>query len=63
MQEVARVAIAEYVARRVVGVAKRPVRTLVIPWWFRIITGFDTLFPVVVDWILYGYSKKNHHVE
>jgi len=53
----------EYVARRVVGVAKRPVRTLVIPWWFRIITGFDTLFPVVVDWILYGYSKKNHHVE
>jgi len=49
-----------YVARRVVEVARRPVRSLVIPWWFRIITTFDTLFPVVVDWILYFFSKKNH---
>ena len=53
----------EYVARRVVGAAKRPVRTLVIPWWFRIITTFDTLFPVMVDWILYIYSRKNHHLD
>ncbi|NJC96056.1 MAG: SDR family oxidoreductase [Anaerolineae bacterium] len=53
----------EYVARRVVGVAKRPRRSLVIPWWFRIITGFDTLFPVVVDWILYLISKCNHRLE
>ena len=52
-----------YVAQRVVQVAKRPVRTLVIPWWFRIITGFDTLFPVVVDWILYLYSRKNHKLD
>ena len=49
-----------YVARRVVDVAKRPVRSLVIPWWFRIITTFDLLFPVVVDWILYIYAKINH---
>ncbi|MCC6300194.1 MAG: SDR family NAD(P)-dependent oxidoreductase [Anaerolineales bacterium] len=49
-----------YVARRVVDVAKRPRRTLVIPWWFRVITTFDTLFPVAVDWILYFFSKKNH---
>jgi short-subunit dehydrogenase len=53
----------EYVAQRVVDVAKRPVRTLVMPWWFRIITGFDTLFPVVVDWILYLYSKKHHKLD
>jgi short-subunit dehydrogenase len=53
----------EYVARRVVGVAKRPVRSLVIPWWFRVITTFDMLFPVVVDWILYRFSKKNHNLE
>jgi short-subunit dehydrogenase len=53
----------EYVASRVVGVAKRPVRSLVIPWYFRIITGFDTLFPVVVDWILYFFSKRNHHLD
>lgn len=53
----------EYVARRVVDVANRPVRSLVIPWWFRIITGFDTLFPVVVDWILYLFSRRNHHLD
>jgi len=53
----------EYVAGRVVGVAKRPVRSLVIPWWYRVITTFDTLFPVVVDWILYFFSKKNHTLD
>jgi short-subunit dehydrogenase len=53
----------QYVASRVVDVAKRPVRSLVIPWWFRVITTFDTLFPVVVDWILYFFSKKNHNLD
>jgi hypothetical protein len=52
-----------YVARRVVGVAKRPVRSLVIPWWFRVVTTFDTLFPVVVDWILYLFSKLTHKLK
>jgi short-subunit dehydrogenase len=52
-----------YVARRVVDVAKRPRRTLVIPWWFRVITTFDTLFPVLVDRILYLFSKKNHELD
>lgn len=54
---------AAYVARRVLDVAKRPRRSLVIPWWFRIVTGFDTLFPVVVDWILFAFSKKNHKLD
>jgi len=53
----------EYVARRVVNLAKHPRRRLVIPWWFSIITTFDTLFPVLVDWILYFFSKKNHKLE
>ena len=53
----------EYVANRVVDVAKRPVRSLVIPWWFRVVTTFDTLFPVVVDWILYIFSRRNHHLD
>ena len=53
----------KYVAERVVNVAKRPVRSLVIPWWFRVVTTFDTLFPVVVDWILYLYSRRNHHLD
>ncbi len=51
-----------YVAQRVVDVAKRPRRTLVVPWWFRLVTGFDTLFPVVVDWILYLFSRRNHRL-
>jgi short-subunit dehydrogenase len=53
----------EYVAQRIVDVAKRPRRSLVIPWWFRAITTFDTLFPVAVDWILYAFTKKNHHLD
>jgi len=53
----------KYVAQRVVDVAKHPRRSLVIPWWFNIITAFDTLFPVIVDWILYFFAKKNHTLE
>lgn len=49
-----------YVARRVVDVARHPRRSLVIPWWFNIILTFDTLFPIVVDWILYLFVKRNH---
>ena len=52
-----------YVARRVVEIAKYPRRSLIIPWWFRIITTFDTLFPIVVDWILYLFVKKTHKLE
>jgi short-subunit dehydrogenase len=52
-----------YVAQRVVEVARRPRRSLVIPWWFNIVTTFDTLFPVVVDWILYLFVKKNHKLD
>jgi uncharacterized protein len=53
----------EYVARRVLDVAKRPRRSLIIPWWFRILTTFDMLFPVVVDWISYAFSKKKHKLD
>jgi short-subunit dehydrogenase len=52
-----------YVARHIVGIAKRPQRSLVVPWWFRVITTFDTLFPVAVDWILYYFVKKSHHLD
>lgn len=52
-----------YVARRVVQVAKHPRRSLVIPWWFNIILTFDTLFPIVVDWILYLFVKRNHTLD
>ncbi len=53
----------EYVARRVVGVARHPCRSLVIPWWFRVITTFDTLFPIVVDWMLYSFTKRTHTLD
>jgi hypothetical protein len=42
----------EYVARRVVGLAKHPRRALVIPWWFRPLASFDYHFPGLVDWFL-----------
>jgi len=50
----------EYVASRVVKVAKHPRRSLIIPWWFRLIVWIDMLFPVLVDWIAYNFSSKNH---
>ncbi len=51
-----------YVARRVVGLAKRPRRTLIIPGYYRIIIGFDTLFPGLVDWVLkVAFVKRFHH--
>ncbi len=53
----------EYVARRVVGVAKWPRRSLIIPWWFRILTTFETLFPIVVDWLSYLFSKSKHDLK
>lgn len=53
----------EYVARRVVGVAKWPRRSLILPWWFRILTTFEALFPIVVDWISYIFSKINHTLD
>ncbi|MBE0670649.1 MAG: SDR family NAD(P)-dependent oxidoreductase [Anaerolineales bacterium] len=53
----------EYVAKRIVDVAKRPRRSLVIPWWFRIVVTIDTLFPVLVDWISYGFSKLKHKLD
>lgn len=53
----------EYVARRVVDLAKRPRRSLVIPWWFRVVTAFDTIFPVIVDWILYLFAKRARILE
>jgi NADP-dependent 3-hydroxy acid dehydrogenase YdfG len=51
----------EYVARRTVGLAKHPRRMLVIPWYYRVIIGFDTLFPGLVDWCLKVALVKRFH--
>jgi len=53
----------DYVARRVVDLARRPRRSLVIPGWFNIVTTFDTVFPVLVDWILYLFAKRTHKLD
>jgi short-subunit dehydrogenase len=53
----------EYVARRVLDVAKRPRRSLVIPWWFRIIHIFETLFPAVMDWAYFYLVKKYRNLD
>ena len=49
-----------YVARRVIDVAKRPRRKLVIPWWFNFAVALETYFPIVVDWGSYLFSKAKH---
>jgi len=51
----------EYVARRVVGLAKHPRRSLVLPWWFRPVIAFDTAFPGLVDWFLKVAFVKRFH--
>jgi len=51
----------EYVARRVVELAKHPHRVVIIPWWYRMVIGFDALFPNLVDWFLkVGFSRPYH---
>lgn len=50
----------EYVARRVVNVAKYPRRSLIIPWWFRILAALEAIFPAFVDWVSYIFSKQKH---
>jgi short-subunit dehydrogenase len=51
-----------YVARKTVGLAKHPRRTLILPWWFRPVIAFDTLFPGLVDWFLkVAIVKRSHH--
>ncbi|MFO7585612.1 MAG: SDR family NAD(P)-dependent oxidoreductase [Anaerolineales bacterium] len=50
----------EYVARKVVAVAKRPRRALILPWWFVPLIWLDRAFPSISDWIQMRVSKKFH---
>jgi len=51
----------DFVARRVIGLAKHPRRALIIPWWFGPLITFDTLFPGLVDWFLKVAFVKRFH--
>ena len=54
----------EYVARRVVNLAKSPRRVVIIPWWYKVVIGFDFFVPGLVDWILENnFTKKNHIID
>jgi NADP-dependent 3-hydroxy acid dehydrogenase YdfG len=54
----------EHVARHVIKLARHPRRVVIIPWWYRVIIGFDALFPVIVDWFIYvGFSKRYHKLK
>ena len=54
----------EAVAGCVVGAARRPRRTIVIPWWFRVASGFNALFPWATDRFLeYTFTRPYHKIE
>jgi hypothetical protein len=50
-----------YVARKTVGLARHPRRTLFLPWWYRPVVWFESIFPGVVDWILKVVFVKRLH--
>lgn len=53
-----------YVARRIVGLAKHPRRSLVIPGWYQPILVFDYFFPGLVDWFLdHAFVRRFHPLE
>lgn len=51
----------EYVAHKTVAVARHPRWTLVIPWWFGLLIGIDTLFPWLVDWLVKVVFVERFH--
>ena len=54
----------EYVAQRVVELAKHPRRAVVLPWWYNIFIGIEFFFPALVDWFLDHFmSRRYHHIE
>ncbi|RPH60638.1 MAG: SDR family NAD(P)-dependent oxidoreductase [Chloroflexi bacterium] len=50
----------EYVAKKVVEVAKHPRRRLIIPWWFRPAIWADNQMPWLVDWIVNQFFTKKY---
>jgi short-subunit dehydrogenase len=53
----------EYVASKVVQLAKYPRRKLIIPWWANIAVTFVILFPTLVDRISYFFAKRKHKIK
>jgi short-subunit dehydrogenase len=51
-----------YVARKTVGLAFHPRRTLFLPWWYRPLVWFESVFPGLVDWILKVFFVQRLHI-
>jgi hypothetical protein len=41
--------------------AKLPRSSLVLPWYYRLVSAFESLFPGIVDWILKVIFVKRVH--
>jgi NADP-dependent 3-hydroxy acid dehydrogenase YdfG len=52
----------EDVARTVVQVAKRPRRSVILPWWFVPIIWVNKILPGVVDWVIVQNFTEKYHV-
>lgn len=51
----------EYVAGHVVQAVRHPRRSIILPWWYVPVVGFETHFPGVVDLLLkYAFTKRFH---
>ncbi len=50
----------EYVAQRVIDVAKHPRRRLVIPWWFGPAIWADENMPWLVDWVIAQFFTRKY---
>jgi len=54
----------EYVARRVVKLAKQPRRVVIIPWWYNLVIGLDVFVPGLVDCFLrVFFTGPNHKID
>jgi short-subunit dehydrogenase len=52
----------EAVAQKVVQIAKRPRRSVILPWWFQPVIWVNHLFPALVDSIIQkNFTEQYHH--
>jgi len=52
----------EEVARKVVQVAKRPRRTVIMPWWFSPVIWANNVFPGITDWVIQKNFTEKYHI-
>ena len=55
---------AEEVSHRVLELARKPRRAVIIPWWFGLIAWGENHFPGIADWIIQtAYTNSYHTLE